>query len=126
MKKVLILMFLFPNLSYGQIDTANMEMQDSVNVKISFKPFIIPAVLISYGVATKISEPLRKWDYNIADKTAKYSIKADDYIQYASHVAVFGLNFIGIKSKHNLRDRTFIVAASSIITALIVQTSKRT
>ncbi|MDR2064229.1 MAG: hypothetical protein LBP85_00750, partial [Prevotellaceae bacterium] len=133
MKKVsifiIVIMFLFQSLSYSQIHTADTDMRNLQNHGFSFKSLVIPATLISYGIATRIFQPLQQMDHNIANETAKhykYHTQADNYLQYIPHTAVFGLNFIGIKSKHNLRDRTFIVAASSIITALIVQTSKRT
>jgi membrane-associated phospholipid phosphatase len=135
--KTLLIFTLFPvllssNLLYSQTDTTTkyvMQAQNFVNNKFSFKPFIIPAVLISYGIATRIAVPLRELDYNIANKAEKnykHEIKADNYIQYAPYAAVYGLDFIGIKAKNNLLGRTFVIAASSIAAGLIVQTTKRT
>ena len=51
---------------------------------------------------------------------------ADDYIQYVPAVAVYGLDFAGVKAKHNLRDRTFLMASSYLLSTVTVQTLKRT
>ncbi|MDR2125980.1 MAG: phosphatase PAP2 family protein [Prevotellaceae bacterium] len=131
MKKtsIFIAILLFTNLSYSQINTIGMNKQDSENIRFSLKPLIIPAALISYGIASRISNPVRKLDYKIADEVAKrnkYRTKTDNYMQYASHAAVFGIDLLGVKAKHKLLDRTFIVTASGVITALGVQTLKRT
>ncbi|MDR1551957.1 MAG: phosphatase PAP2 family protein [Prevotellaceae bacterium] len=122
---ILVIMFLFSNNLYSQSDTVDMDVRDTVSVKFSFKKFIIPATLISYGIATRIFKPLQEFDRNIA-KYGKYRTKADDYLQYAPYVAVYGLDLVGIKAKHNFIDRTFIIATSGIIAGLVVETSKRT
>lgn len=44
-------------------------------------------------------------------------IKLDNYTQYAPAVMVYGLNAMGIRGKHNLRDRTIIYASSQLIAA---------
>jgi hypothetical protein len=133
MKKILIFilvpMLLFSGRLYSQSDTVDVKMNDTAKFNFSLKKFIIPAALISYGIATKISEPLQEFDCKIANKIAehgKYGTEADNYLQYASHVAVFGMDITGLKAKHKFLDRTFIVAASGIITGFVVQTLKRT
>jgi len=50
----------------------------------------------------------------------------DDYIQYVPAIAVYGLDFAGVKAKHNLRDRTFLMASSYLFSTATVQTLKRT
>ncbi|MDR2650872.1 MAG: phosphatase PAP2 family protein [Prevotellaceae bacterium] len=100
-----------------------------MNTKFSLKPLIVPAALISYGIATRIAKPLRGWDHNVANRVTKhykYWTHADDYIQYAPYVAVYGLDLAGIKAKHNFVDRTFIVATSGLIAGIVTETSKRT
>lgn len=114
---------------YSQFDTVDLKTKDTVRLNFPLNNFIIPAVLVSYGIATRISEPLRELDSKIANKVAKYGkygTDADSYIQYASHIAVYGIDITGIKAKHKLLDRTFIVATSGIIASLTVQTLKRT
>ncbi|MDR2125979.1 MAG: phosphatase PAP2 family protein [Prevotellaceae bacterium] len=126
---ILVLMLLLSNRLYSQIDTVDIKTNDTVSAKFPLKKIIIPAALISYGIASRISNPVRRLDYKIAGEVAKhnkYSTKIDDYMQYASHAAVFGIDLLGVKAKHKLLDRTFIVATSGVITALCVQTLKRT
>jgi len=50
----------------------------------------------------------------------------DDYLQYVPAIAVYGLDFAGVKAKHNLRDRTFLMASSYLLSTATVQTLKRT
>jgi membrane-associated phospholipid phosphatase len=89
-----------------------------------YSKFIIPATLIAYGVTSQFD---KSDDYEIHDEVIKNAIGAwtiDDYSQFAPAVAVYGLDLMGIKAKHNFRDRTIIMATSHIIMAGIVQTMK--
>jgi membrane-associated phospholipid phosphatase len=89
-----------------------------------YSKFIIPATLITYGVASQFD---KSDDYEIHDEVTKNGIGAytiDDYSQFAPAVAVYGLDLMGIKAKHNFRDRTIIMATSHIIMGGIVQTMK--
>jgi hypothetical protein len=90
----------------------------------SYSKFIIPAALISYGVASQYD---KSDDYEIHDEVIKNGIGAssiDDYSQFAPALSVYGLDLIGIKAKHNFRDRTIVMATSHIIMGGIVQTMK--
>ncbi|GAE86373.1 PAP2 superfamily protein [Bacteroides reticulotermitis JCM 10512] len=89
-----------------------------------YSKFIIPATLITYGVASQFD---KSDDYEIHDEVTKSGIGAwtiDDYSQFAPAVAVYGLDLMGIKAKHNFRDRTIVMATSHIIMGGIVQTMK--
>lgn len=57
-----------------------------------------------------------------AEGTDKF--KLDDYIQYSPAAAVYGLNLLGIKGKHSLKDRTIILAMSYVTMGIIVNTMK--
>jgi len=83
------------------------------------KKFIGPAILITYGwVATK-SEAL----FNVSKSVQQYvwvdhphnTTKLDDYLQFAPAVAVYALNFAGIKGEHNFIDRSMIFGISNLI-----------
>jgi len=89
--------------------------------------FIIPAVCISYGVLTRVSKPLQQFDRHIETEVRRHFTKRshfDDFLQYAPVSAVYGLDFVGIKAKHNFRDRTFVVITSYLIMGGTVQTIK--
>ncbi|WP_241285862.1 phosphatase PAP2 family protein [Chryseobacterium arthrosphaerae] len=101
-------------------------LQDSITAagiqknKLNYKTLIIPAALIGYGVAGLAMDNLK--DLNSSTRTEinehqPARIKLDNYTQYAPAAMVYGFNAIGIKGKHNLRDRTIIYASSQLIVA---------
>ena len=94
-----------------------------------YSGFILPAVFISYGILAHNQNCLQQIDHKTHQAVSKRftgKIHADDYMQYVPAVAVYGLDFLGIKAKHNLRDRTFLVASSYLLSTASVQTLKRT
>lgn len=94
-----------------------------------YSKFIIPSALISYGVLARKYDWLQELDrsthYEVSEHFTK-RIHLDDYTQFAPAVAVYGLDFLGIKAKHNFRDRTFVMATSHLLMFASVQTIKRT
>ena len=91
--------------------------------------FIIPAVFISYGILAHNQAGVRKLDYKTHREVSKHftkKIHADDYVQYAPALAVYGIDLMGVKAKHRFIDRTFLLASSYLISTASVQTLKRT
>ncbi|NCD04180.1 MAG: phosphatase PAP2 family protein [Clostridia bacterium] len=91
-----------------------------------YSKYIIPASLITYGVSSLFD---KTDDYEIHDEVMKNNIgryRIDDYTQFAPAVTVYGLDLLGIKAKHDIRDRIIIMATSHIIMGGIVQTMKST
>ncbi|MFV0328779.1 MAG: phosphatase PAP2 family protein [Dysgonomonas sp.] len=94
----------------------------------SYSKFIIPTALISYGIITRESKSLQQLDHSTHNEISehlKVSIPIDDYSQFAPALAIYGLDLMGIKAKHNFRDRTIIMATSYIVMGATVQTMKR-
>ena len=89
--------------------------------------YIVPSVLISYGIITRFSSDLQNFDKNI-DAKVKQSIsrqyKFDDYIQFVPYVAIYGLDLCGVKAKHNFLDRTLVLGTSAIFATALTQGSK--
>lgn len=120
----------------------NLEVQKPSYQKVNFdykpeaktgfinKPyakFIVPATLISYGVVTRLSKPMRQLDYSTDHEIGEHYSKGtwvDDYLQFAPAVAVYGLDFAGVPAKHNFRDRTLIMATSYLVMGATVETMK--
>lgn len=99
------------------------------NFSASYSKFIIPTAMISYGIITRNNQPLKTLDkstHNEVDEHFNQRVRIDDYFQYAPAVAVYGLDLAGIKAKHNLRDRTFLMTTSYIIMGTTVLTMKKT
>lgn len=110
--------------------TFNLDKPEKTNIfTSSYSRFIIPTALISYGVLTRTNKSLRQLDQSTNNEVAEHlskQIPYDDYMQFAPALAVFGLDFAGIKAKHNFRDRTLIMATSYLIMGATVQTMKST
>ncbi|WP_126650744.1 phosphatase PAP2 family protein [Chryseobacterium aureum] len=109
-------------------DTATVQkpLQDSMlttevqKSKLNYKSLILPAAFIAYGVAGLSVNKLKQLNLSTKDEINEHQpkkIQLDNYTQYAPAVMVYGLNAMGIKGKHNLRDRTIIYASSQLIAA---------
>ena len=86
--------------------------------KFNYKKLIIPTVLIGYGALGLKSDQLIGFNTEIHDEMNERShkpITIDDFARYAPVVSVYGLNALGIKGKHNRKDRTVIMLTSYII-----------
>ncbi|NPA08832.1 MAG: phosphatase PAP2 family protein [Chlorobi bacterium] len=90
--------------------------------QFSYKKLIVPTVLISYGIASLSIDELRNLNsstqYEISEHKPDH-IKLDNYTQFAPAVLVYGLNALGVKGKHNFRDRSIIYGTSMMITSAI-------
>jgi len=97
--------------------------------KLTYKEFIIPAVLISYGAIALESKSLKNFNNTINKEInldhPHRSIHVDDYSQFAPGVAVFGLQAFGIKGKNSAMDEAIIYAMSIGISTVVVTPLKR-
>ena len=113
----------------SNIETDSLQTATPVVLKegnrVNFN-YIIPAVFISYGALAQVVNPLQQFDSYIDNKVSRHFNRRrfDDYIQYAPLVAAYSIDMMGIKSKHNFRDKTFVVVASHIIMGGSVQAVK--
>lgn len=99
------------------------------------KPFpvgmlIIPATFITYGITSIESDGLKSVNEGIREELWEEEephpkTKIDNYLQWAPAAAVYGLNALGIKGKHNLRDRTIIYGLSTAIMGTSVYATKK-
>jgi membrane-associated phospholipid phosphatase len=73
--------------------------------KITIKQLAIPTALVAGGLIVK-SLDFRQNQLDWHDNHFKnFHTKADDFLQYTPELAVLGLDWLGIKSKHNFNDR---------------------
>ena len=83
------------------------------------KALLLPGIMIAYGFTSLESDALK--DLNEEIKEEMYTenphkkFPLDNYLQYAPAAVVYGLNTMGIKGKHNFRDRSMIYVMSNII-----------
>ncbi len=94
-----------------------------------FKEWIVPSVMVLYGVlATHIdalTDVNENAHYLIWNKYPHNTVTIDNYLQFAPAVAVYGLNFAGIKGAHNFLDRSMIYLLSNIILNVTVSGLKQ-
>ncbi|MDR2913794.1 MAG: phosphatase PAP2 family protein [Tannerella sp.] len=126
------------NSDYKKFSETNDPIQLALVQSIGKKPeilnapyskFILPAVLISYGVITRRSKALQSLDHSIHNEVNEHlnvSIPVDNYTQFAPAAAIYGLDLAGIRAKHNFRNRTIVMASSYMIMGAVVQTLKST
>jgi membrane-associated phospholipid phosphatase len=112
----------------GIVNTfAQQEDTTKVAVPKSRLVFIVPTVLVFYGAIARESKWLQELDYSTSrevNERIKTAVRIDDYIQYAPAIAVYGLDFAGIKARHNFRDRCIVMATSHIIMGATIYTLK--
>jgi hypothetical protein len=93
--------------------------------------FILPALFIAYGTAARFNQlPVHRWDHDIDREIHKHITRRyyiDDYLEYGMPVLAYSLDFIpGINSRHDLRDRTLIMATSLVVMQSTVSILKST
>lgn len=103
-----------------------VDFSDSV-YHITGKKLIIPAVLAGYGFSQFMIDPVLDLNRTIKDKfvgMVSKPFRIDDFSQFVPAGAVYGLNLLGIKGKHNFLDRSVIIGTSMIIMELSVECVK--
>ncbi|MDR0419891.1 MAG: phosphatase PAP2 family protein [Prevotellaceae bacterium] len=88
----------------------------------------VPSLMIAYGIYSLDNKELQKIDNNTDNKVHKnkhlmYN-SLDDYLQFSPAVAAFGLNLMGVKSKHKLSDMAIIYALSNTLETGIIYSTK--
>ena len=86
-----------------------------------------PALLIGAGIlALTDNDFISDEDvYKFRQKVLPGSrTNIDDYIQYAPIAAVYGLNLIGVKGKHDLKTQTALLLKSELLVGAIVTPTK--
>jgi hypothetical protein len=91
-------------------------------------PYIISGSLIAYGILAHTVRPYRQTDEFIDNRMKELNLhtRVDDYLQYAPAAAIYGTELLGLKARHNLRDRSFVTATSYLLTTLTVNAVKYT
>lgn len=109
-------------------DSATISLTDSTRHQ-TVAAYVLPTALISYGVFSFHSQPLRKADFyvqrNFSNPQNRLLYHADDALQYSPAAAVYALNVLGIAGKHNFADRTFTYVIAEGLMISSTQLMKR-
>lgn len=88
------------------------------SLRFNYKTLIIPAALIGYGIVGLESDGLKGLNSKIKEEVNEdidKKITIDDFSQYAPFASVYGLNAVGIKGKHDFKDRSIIMGTSYLL-----------
>lgn len=95
----------------------------------SIRSFIVPAVLVSYGLVSLGNNAIRTLDYHtkaeLQEDHPLFANHADNYMQYAPMAAVYALNLAGVKGKHGVVDQTALYILSFGIMGVSTTAIKR-
>jgi hypothetical protein len=93
--------------------------------KKEIRKYILPTILFTYGLVTPSVKGFKKLDLSVKQNTLQNNnrneVKIDNYTQYSPIAAVYGLNLLGYKGKHNYKDATMILITSKIISTVGAQ-----
>ena len=110
-------------------NTTSDSLQHVKNPAIKTKDFIIPTLLIGYGVVGLESHALKSANAEISEEVHEHiddKFTIDDIAQYTPFLSVYALNSLGIQGKHNFKDRTIILGSAYLIMAGTVNVLKHT
>lgn len=84
---------------------------------------MILAAFISYGALSLWVKPLHHLNISTQHEILQdhdHHSHLDSYAQFVPGVAVYALNNLGVNGKHNLMDRTILLAGSELISTALV------
>ncbi|RKO72072.1 phosphatase PAP2 family protein [Sphingobacterium puteale] len=134
---ITIVCSLFGNLAFGMFigtsldtlvgnESAHVDSSDNM-YKPSYKRTIIPSICIGYGILSLTNPGIKEINSSTRFEIGEHSpshIKVDNYTQFIPGALVYGLNEIGIKGKHDFKDRSIILATSLLLSTAIVTPTK--
>lgn len=91
------------------------------------RAFIAPALLIAAGVCTLDEDNDDNYEVQ-AERNRhlpNFRYRADDYMQHAPIVVVYGLNWLGVEGKNDFANRTALLIKSEAIMAMLTFSLKR-
>ncbi|MFP5437157.1 MAG: phosphatase PAP2 family protein [Bacteroidia bacterium] len=120
MNRLIIILFLLPFMAIGQtpLSINDTLAANTANYQYSYKQLIVPGVIIGYGIIGIGSDQLIDYNKGIREEVQEHideKFTIDDFSQYTPMLSVYALNFSGVEGKHNLGDRTIIMATSYLI-----------
>ncbi|RZJ33817.1 MAG: phosphatase PAP2 family protein [Flavobacterium sp.] len=110
---------------------AQVAVADSIQLEkhhvFSYKPLVVPTVLIAYGVIGLNNEQLQKINEGIRDEVGDHidrQIRIDDVTMYVPALSVYALNLAGDHGRHNFGECTVIFATFYLVSSGAVHALK--
>lgn len=106
MRKILFLWVFF---------SRTLLAQDSLQTNTTAWRWIAPTALIGGGLVA-LQSSTKQWqrDWHAANYST-FSNRADDYLQFAPSAITFGLDIMGVKGRHNFKDKVIITLIANTI-----------
>jgi len=117
----------------AQFNTQQKKIPQDQSVAVKkpnafFNAVKIPVILIGMGVYSCASDRVIN-RYEIREERNEhlpnFHTTADNYLMHAPIVAVYGLNMVGIKGKHDFKNRTLLLVKSEAIMFALSYSFKR-
>ncbi|GAB6013057.1 phosphatase PAP2 family protein [Viscerimonas tarda] len=111
-----------------QMDISGKFSTDNSQKSKVILRFLVPTAFVSYGIACRFNKSFQQLDYSTHHEVSEHvhdNISVDDYTQFASTVAVFGLDIAGLKAKHSFKERVVVATTSHIVMLATVHTMKQ-
>lgn len=110
-------------------DSLSVNNRSTDNYKFKWRQTILPVSLISVGAVAVAPSFIRNGSRSVTNSMIDLRgnnkrLEFDDYIQYLPVASSLMLGCAGIKARHSLRDRAFIVATSYATMAVLTNIPK--
>lgn len=106
----------------------NTSNQADAHTSFKISQIFLPASLIAVGTFGVYNSGFKRVNNSVKDEMDKLCgtcyFHIDDYIQYLPVISYIGIDFIGFKSKHSLKERLIVGATAYISMASIVNMTK--
>jgi membrane-associated phospholipid phosphatase len=119
--------FLFVFLMTLTFANGQYNSNSSIQRKINLRPFIIPGILIGYGIIGIESDGLKLINMEVKEEVNEHideRATIDDFTQYFSIASVFSLDQTGINAVHSYKDRAIILTTAYFLMGATVNTLK--
>jgi hypothetical protein len=132
MKIITLIFCLFTGSILAQNTPSPLEVSKNSNnseileKQTQYRPLILPSAFITYGFIGLHNEKLKALDLSIRDELryVERKVTLDDYLEYSPLVAVYGLNLLGKKGVHDVRELSKITGYSIVMTGVSVASIK--
>ncbi len=119
MKKILLLLYIYlPLGGFAQKDSVYHPKNDNYRLKFSWQQTIIPSTFLISGCLLT-SADANSFKNQVKDYRnihyPNFKTKVDNYLEFTPLVLSYGLEFCGMKPRHDILQRTLIIAKSQII-----------
>jgi len=121
MKKIAIL-FLLISVSWCAVSQTTIDStalkKDAKTLKFNYKQLIIPTALITFGAIGMNNDKLKFINHEVNEEIVEGEFKRyhfDDALSLSPYAAYYALDWVGVESKNNFKDKTIILATASIL-----------